>query len=316
MADPSWLRARQALGRTTRRARALSPVVRRRDHEEFLRLFRTWFPVGHFYSPYPDLDEVERRADAIFAPDVAIPGVDLREDEQLDLFAELAPLVADLPFPVEPAGPFRYHLANPTYAWGDGVVLHALLRHIRPRQIIEVGSGYSSAMLLDTAEGWLDGRDGVVPIRFIEPNPELLLSLLHPGDRRRTTIDALPVQDVPLEVFDTLAAGDVLFIDSTHVTKAGSDVNHLYFNVLPRLASGVWIHIHDVFMPFEYPREWVLEGRAWQEAYLLRAFLMYNEAFAVRWFQSLMWLRHREILEAGLPGVPPGSGGNIWLQRT
>jgi len=181
--------------------------------------------------------------------------------------------------------------------------------------VIEVGSGYSSAMLLDTADGWLDPGGSRVQIRFIEPYPQLLHDLLRPGDEERTVIDARPVQDVPLDVFDTLDAGDLLFIDSTHVAKAGSDVNHLFFEVLPRLASGVWIHLHDIFMPFEYPRGWVLEGRAWQEAYLLRAFLMYNDAYRVRWFQSFMWSRHPDLVADAIPGVANNLGGNIWLQK-
>ena len=289
--------------------------MRRRDHDEFVRLFRTWFPVGHYYSPYPDLDEVERRADAIFEPDVEVVGVDLREAEQVELLATLAPIIAEMPFPAQPNARYRYHLDNPTYGWTDGTILHAMLRHIGPQRVIEVGSGNSSAMLLDTADGWLDQGDHKVQIRFIEPHPQLLRDLMRPGDEERTVIDAVPVQDVPLVVFETLEAGDLLFIDSTHVAKAGSDVNHLYFEVIPRLASGVWIHIHDIFMPFEYPLGWVLEGRAWQEAYLLRAFLMHNDAFRVRWFQSFMWTRHRELVINSIPGVTNNLGGNIWLQR-
>lgn len=308
--------ARHGLRRLLSSARGLSPVVRRRDHDEFVRLFRTWFPVGHYYSPYPDLDEIERRADAIFEPDVEIVGVDLREAEQVELLATLAEFMADLPFPAQPDAAYRYHLDNPTYGWTDGTILHAMLRHIRPDRVIEVGSGYSSAMLLDTADGWLDQGGRKVQIRFIEPYPQLLQDLMRPGDEARTEIDAVPVQDVPLEVFDTLEAGDLLFIDSTHVAKAGSDVNHLFFEVIPRLASGVWIHIHDIFMPFEYPQGWVREGRAWHEAYLLRALLINNDQLRVRWFQSFMWTRHRDLVMKSVPGVDNNLGGNIWLQTT
>ena len=303
------------MDRQLARARALSPVVRRRDHNEFLRQFRTWFPVGHFYSPYPDLDEVERRAAAIFDPDVEIAGVDLREGEQVALLGSLSGFTADLPFPAQPDKTYRYHLDNSSYGWTDGTILHAMLRHIRPQRVIEVGSGYSSAMLLDTADGWLDDGERRTQIRFIEPYPQLLHDLMRSGDEQRAVIDARPVQDVPLDVFETLEAGDLLFIDSTHVAKAGSDVNHLFFEVLPRLASGVWIHIHDIFMPFEYPRSWIREGRAWQEAYLLRAFLMYNDAYQIRWFQSYMWSRHPDLVTKSIPGAANNLGGNIWLQR-
>jgi hypothetical protein len=122
------------------------------------------------------------------------------------------------------------------------------------------------------------------------------------------------VQDVEPEVFAALEAGDVLFVDSTHVVKAGSDVNHLILEVLPRLAEGVWIHLHDIFYPFEYPPAWVREGRAWQEAYLLRAFLTFNPRFAIRWFQDFLWQHHGEAMRR-LPGVAVNPGGNIWLER-
>jgi hypothetical protein len=171
-------------------------------------------------------------------------------------------------------------------------------------------------MTLDTTERWLDdGHGRRVEVVFVEPYTELLRGLLRPGDESRVTIHETAVQDVALEVFESLGAGDVLFVDSTHVVKAGSDVNHLYFEIFPRLAPGVWVHVHDIFFPFEYPQEWILEGRAWHEAYLLRAMLTGNDAFEIRWFQSLMWARHRQLLEGRLPAMGKNPGGNIWLQK-
>jgi hypothetical protein len=300
-----------AFDELVRRVRAHAPVVLRSRHDEFVRNYRTWFPVGHFYSPYPDVADVEKRAGTLFDDDAPLPGVDLRDAEQLDLLEILVKLGADLPFPEQPDPAFRYHFDNPSYAWGDGIVMHTMLRHIHPARIVEVGSGHSSAMILDTVDRWLDDVD----VRFVEPYPELLEGLLRDDDTGRVTIDRLPVQDVDLAAFTGLESGDVLVIDSTHVAKAGSDVNHLFFQVLPRLARGVWIHVHDVFMPFEYPIDWVREGRAWQEVYLLHAFLMYNTAFEVRWFQDHMWKHHRELLESRLPAMARNPGGNIWLQK-
>jgi hypothetical protein len=275
--------------------------------------YETWVPTGHFYSPYPDQAEIDRRAEAIFDTSKDPLGIDLRVDEQFALFDQLATLLEDdLPFPADKGDEFRYYFDNPAYAWSDGMILHAMLRHIRPRRIVEVGSGYSSAMTLDTTERWLDGD---VELVFVEPYTELLNSLLRPGDEQRVTVLEQAVQEVDLETFTSLAAGDVLFIDSTHVSKAGSDVNHLYFEVLPRLAEGVWVHVHDIFHPFEYSEAWVREGRAWQEAYVLRALLMFSDTFEIRWFQDYMWQHHRQTLEARLPLMAKNSGGNIWLQR-
>lgn len=287
----------------------------RAAHEQLRAMYQTWVPPGHFYSPYPDLAEYERRVAALLDRDRPLLGIDLREKDQLALLEELVPLVADAPFPEHrPVGDeerrWRYWYDNFAYAYGDGVVLHGMLRRLAPRRIVEVGSGFSSAMMLDTVDGWLPGTE----VTFVEPWPELLESLLRPGDEARVTIHRRAVQDVEPAVFAALEAGDVLFVDSTHVVKAGSDVNHLIFEVFPRLAEGVWIHLHDIFYPFEYPPAWVRERRAWQEAYLLRAFLTFNPHFAIRWFQDFLW-QHHEAAMRRLPGVAVNPGGNLWLER-
>ncbi|MFE5566266.1 class I SAM-dependent methyltransferase [Amycolatopsis japonica] len=290
----------------------------RSRHEDVLRAkqafedrYRTWVPPGHFYSPFPAKEEIDRRAAALFDVDARPEAVDLREADQIALFGELADLAADLPFTAEPNERHRYFFDNPEYSWADAITLHTMLRHLRPRRVIEVGSGYSTAMTLDTIEGWLDDTE----LTCVEPNPQLLESLLRPGDGERVRILGKPVQDVPVETFQALEAGDVLFIDSTHVVKAGSDVNYLFFEVLPRLPDGVWIHLHDVFFPFEYPMTWLTEGRAWQEDYLLRAFLMYNDRFEICWFQQYMWIHHRRLLEERIPMMANNPGGNIWLRK-
>lgn len=319
------LRRSLAKSRALRRVRASFLVrgqgerrLRAADEAETQGCTHQWVPPGHFYSPYPDLDEVEKREATLYDRTRDPTGIDLREAEQVALFDTLADILEDAPpFPAYAAAPgeseLRYHFDNPAYSWSDGLILHALLRHIRPRRVVEVGSGYSSAMTLDTAEHFL-AED--VELVFIEPYPDdLLHSLLRPGDKALVTIHEKPVQEVPDEVFQALGAGDVLFIDSTHVVKAGSDVNHLLFEVLPRLAAGTWIHIHDIFFPFEYPLAWLREGRAWHEGYLLRAFLTGNEAFEIRWFQDFMWHRHREELTTRLPSMTKNSGGNLWIQK-
>lgn len=297
-------------GRYRRLVDAHHALALEKNHIE--HVFGTWVPPGHFYSPYPDLAEYDRRADGLMSADNAPAAIDLRETEQLALFDILAGYMLDAPFPDERGDEYRYYFDNPAYAWGDGLTLHAMLRHVKPRRVIEVGSGYSSAMTLDTTEKWLDHD---VALTFVEPYSELLRSLLRDGDDARVTIHESAVQDVDPAVFGQLESGDVLFIDSTHVVKPGSDVNHLYFEVLPSLPPGVVVHIHDIFFPFEYPPPWVHEGRGWQEAYLLRAFLMYNPCFEILWFQSLMWARHRSTIEGKVPAMGRNAGGNIWLRK-
>ena len=124
------------------------------------------------------------------------------------------------------------------------------------------------------------------------------------------------VQNVPLAAFEELGDNDILFIDSSHVCKAGSDVNFLVFNVLPALAPGVVVHFHDIGWPFEYPLQWIADGRAWNEAYLLRAFLQYNRSFEILVFNSYAYRTFRSFFEKRMPLYLERPGGSLWLRKT
>jgi hypothetical protein len=270
-------------------------------------------PPGHFYSPIPDWEEVKRRAPRLFGdPPRSLAGIDLREEAQLALAQELAGYYADQPFTPAPAHDRRYYFENPTYSYSDALILHGMIRHARPRRFIEVGSGYSSCVTLDTNDLFFGGR---IACSFIEPYPEALHSLLRPGDSERVRIFAEPVQDVSLQVFQELEKDDILFIDSTHVSKVGSDLNALVFDVLPALKPGVYVHFHDLFYPFEYPRGWLVEGRAWNEAYLLRAFLSFNSDFEVVFWNDYQARYNQAWLEAHMPLCLRNTGGSLWLRR-
>ncbi len=272
--------------------------------------FVSLYPPGHFYSPVPDLADVEAQADRIFAPDRQLPGIRLRTPRQLELFRALAALARDAPLPEVPGTTARYGVENPNYGIGDASMLQAMLRHLRPGRYLEVGSGYTTALALDTNERYLGGA---MAVTAIEPHPELLRSVTRPGDR--VEVLAEPVQSVPIGRFRALGPGDVLFLDCSHVLKTGSDVQHLYTNVLPVLAAGVHVHVHDIFWPFEYLRHWVEAGRAWNEAYMLHAFLLFNDAFEIVLWNHYLAMEHRDVVEAELPAMLQTPGGAIWLRR-
>ena len=273
--------------------------------------FLTLFAPGHFYSPVPDLAEIEQRADQLFSSARELPGIDLRAAAQLELFGTLAALAREAPLPAVPGTTGRYGVENPNYGIGDASMLQAMLRHLQPSQYLEVGSGYTTALALDTNERFLDGK---MSLTAIEPHPEVLEAVLRPGDP--VEIIAEPVQFVPIERFRRLGDGDVLFLDCSHVLKTGSDVQHLYTNVLPVLAPGVCVHVHDIFWPFECLRHWVEAGRAWNEAYLLHAFLLFNGAFEILLWNHYLALEHPGSVEAELPAMLETPGGAIWLRRT
>lgn len=278
-----------------------------------LERYQLGWPPGHFYSPIPSLTEVREREEPIFGPRPAsLPGIELRPERQLALLKKLHAFYTDLPFRDDKQSGVRYFFNNPNFTHGDGTVLYGMIRHARPRRIVEIGSGYSSCAILDTNERFFGHA---ISCTFIEPFPDLLHSLLHDGDAARVTILDRRVQDVDIAVFEQLESGDILFVDSSHVAKVGSDVNHIYLEILPRLASGVYVHVHDVGYPFEYPKEWVYQGRAWNEVYLLRAFLLFNAAFVIELFNSYLGQFHRDALVHYLPIADRNPGTSIWLRR-
>jgi predicted O-methyltransferase YrrM len=270
-------------------------------------------PPGHFYSPHPDLNEVESRAKELFGDAPAeLPGIDLNIPGQLELLAAFAKFYADLPWSEDHRPPLRYCYGHGYFCHGDAIALFSILRHFQPKRIMEVGSGFSTAVMLDTLE--LFGHRPC-EITCIEPYPDRLRSLLRGDENASFRLQEQRLQDVDAALFETLETGDVLFIDSSHVAKIGSDVNRLIFEVLPSLKSGVLVHFHDIFYPFEYPRDWIMEGRAWNEAYLLRAFLQFNTAYRIIFFNNYLHFAHREAISARLPLTIRNPGGSLWLQK-
>jgi hypothetical protein len=216
-------------------------------------------------------------------------------------------------FPEGPTGdPTDYHSDNDLFSRLDAWALQGVLRHLRPARIIEVGCGWSSLVTARVNREYLDGD-----ARFtcIEPYPQEFLGA---GVDGMTELIATPVEQVAVERFLELGSGDVLFIDTSHVIKTGNDVQFLYHEVLPRLAVGVVVHVHDIFLPRDYPKDWVLGGRGWNEQYLLQSFLSFNEHFEV--MLGMAWLSAIHPKELATAASPSGAAlthgaGSIWLRR-
>jgi len=270
------------------------------------------FPIGHFYSPIADPDDIASRKDRIFARRDGSPGIDYREDAQLALMADLAPHVRGIDYPVEDPGDGQtYFYNNDQFPALDADFLHAALCHFRPSNMIEVGSGFSS---LITASVNRTTIGNAINFSCIEPYPR---QFLIDGVEGISNLVVSRVEDVDPTFFEQLGDGDFLFIDSSHVAKVGSDVNYLFFEIIPRLRPGVIVHVHDIFLPDEYPPEWVIDqSRNWNEQYLLQAFLQFNDAWQVLWASHLMVTRHEQAVQAVFPRVPRlGKGGSLWMRR-
>lgn len=301
-----WLPLFGSLARDNDKLRAEIAALRAAQSD-----WARFFPPGHFYSPLPSTSEVaEAFARGGFGP--PFPAIDLNEAGQAARLERFKGWYDEQPFPEKEKTARRFYLDNPSYGHFDAIMLYSMLREARPRRIIEVGSGFSSAAMLDLNETVLGGA---VQLTFIDPDMKRLRPLLRPQDESRVTLIEKRVQEVPLETFAALDENDVLFIDSSHVSKIGSDVNRLYFDVLPALSPGVLIHIHDVAGNLEYPPEWFAEGRAWNEQYLLRAFLMNNAAYRIELFTGWLFNTRHAWFREHMPLCARGGGGQIWLRK-
>ncbi|GLQ86734.1 class I SAM-dependent methyltransferase [Dyella flagellata] len=298
----------------------LSRFFRRRaqDNQENAARKRilTSHPNGHFYSPVVDPSEISARTDQIWPVHPAILGIDFNDASHQSILAREFPRFYpqyDYPEHLQESETLSsFFTQNSQFSWLDSRLFFVLLRAWRPARILEVGSGFSTLLAADVKRRFLDGD---LDLTCIEPYPR---PFLHHGFDGLTRLIEQKVQDVPMAEFLRLEAGDILFIDSSHVAKTGSDVNYLYFDVLPRLKPGVRIHVHDVFFPHDYPKEWVIDqNRSWNEQYVLRALLMYSNAFEVIFSSSYAYWRFPEQVRSALAYADGRyfDGGSIWFER-
>ena len=275
-----------------------------------------FFASGHVYSPVVDRREATAQADALW-PDAPseILGIDFDpEGHQRVIDSIIRPLLTGFDYfdpATRPDAPLAFPPDNDQFGGADALMLYCFMRHYAPKRIIEIGSGYSTLLMRDVNRRFLGGA---VRIECVEPYPRAFLRDPDIGIALRVD----PAQAVPLEVFSKLVAGDILFIDSSHVSKTGSDVNHIFFEILPRLADGVIIHVHDIFLPQEYPKDWVFAGRrSWNEQYLLRALLMgstdYRVLYAVHYANLHFADRLDTLINKSV--LPQRAGSSFWLRK-
>ena len=293
----------------------LAAVMPRCLHSErFQEIFAAWERHGfhvtpvHFYQPIPDTQSLP---ETLWNRRSKLAGVHMNDAMQLDLLRDRFPKFRDEyeGFPTKPTGePGRFYLNNHLFEDIDALVAYCMVRHFKPRLIIEVGSGFSSLLLGEAAT-----RNKHSALVCIEPFPREFLREGFPGLQ---SLMEKQIQDIDLDFFSQLQSGDILFIDSSHTIKIGGDVNYLFLEVLPRLKPGVIVHVHDIFLPFDYRRDWVMkEFRFWTEQYLLQAFLIFNSEFEVLMANGYLNHYHRAQLKATFPSLSSWGGGSFWLRR-
>jgi hypothetical protein len=293
--------------RTPPRRPLLSLAHKLHDNETALGIMRHAFRMfqrigitvspNHFYWPVPDFRELEARKWPIEAE---TPGLDLAFGRQLEFLQNVVPQY-QAEWQSE-SGPFfsvSYNYNNGFFETIDAEIAYSMVRHYKPRRIVEVGGGYSSRVMAAALDVNFK-QDGVRgELVTIDPYPD---RMPQKALSDRLTLITQTVQDVELDIFLSLESGDFLFLDSSHVVGIGSDVVREYLEIVPRLAGGVLIHAHDIFLPSDYPREAVLHNLAfWSEQYLLQALLMFNRQFEVLWGSSSMQSRATTALENAFP---------------
>jgi len=277
-------------------------------------LYKTIIPPGHFYSPLVSKEDILSKQTDIFNRNLTkLSAISLNEEVQCQYLKQISTYYSDLPFSEKKKVGLRYYYENGAYSYSDAIFLYGLIRTPNPQKIIEVGSGHSSSLMLDVNDLYFNG---LIKLVFIDPYPDILENLFKNEDSNKCQLIKEKVQDVELKELESLKENDILFIDSSHVAKCGSDVNHLFFNVCPNLKKGVYIHFHDIFYPFEYPKEWILEHeRSWNESYLLRAFLSYNDTFEIVLFSTYLEQFYKEWFLENMPLYLKNPGGSIWLKK-
>jgi hypothetical protein len=281
---------------------------------KFPEIFPAWEQQGfhvtpvHFYQPIPDTQTLP---ESLWNRPSELVGIDMNDSVQLDLLRKRFPKFSEEyeAFPTKPTGePSRFYLNNGLFDGMDALVAYCMVRHFKPRLVIEVGSGFSSLILGEAA-----AKNGSSTLICIEPFPQEFLKRSFPGLH---SLIEKKVEDVEIGFFSQLGSGDILFIDSSHTVKIGGDVNYLFLEVLPRLKAGVIVHVHDIFFPFDYRRDWVLdELRFWTEQYLLQAFLTFNSEFEVLMSNSYLSQYYSDNLKAAFPSLSSWGGGSFWMRR-
>jgi hypothetical protein len=270
------------------------------------------FPAGHYYSPIPTEEEVLTYIERRNLSKIELLGIELNEQSQIELLNDYVQYYNDLSFPEIKTTDFRFYYKNDFFSYSDAIFLYCFLRKHKPKRIIEIGSGFSSAVILDTIDRFFLEHP---EITFIDPDTSRLDNLLKSSDKEYVTVIAKKIQDVSPTIFSSLESGDLLFIDSSHVVKCGGELQLLMFEVLPFLPSGIFVHFHDVFYPFDYPSEWLIQGIFWNENYFLRAFLSYNCEWNIYFFNTYVAYLFEDFISAKMPLCIQNSGGSLYIQR-
>jgi hypothetical protein len=279
-----------------------------RSDKETLRTLQSYnvnIVPANFYSNIPSVDDVDNSFEFKFpegpyhSPLVFDHAAMLKLLNQLDAYADEFRPDSD----GDPSAPREYYWNNPAFSFSDAMAYYCMLRLVKPKHILEVGSGYSTLVAMRAIK-----KNGVGALSCIEPFPMPWLEELGVQLHRE------PVQSFQVDFFnDQLDDGDVLFIDSTHTVKAGSDCLHLYLRILPELRANLTVHAHDIYLPFPLPRKAFDKHVYWTEQYLLYAYLLDNPRAKVLYGSFFHFKVNKPALDRLMRNRWPSGGASFWF---
>ena len=272
-----------------------------------------------FHSPVPDIDDLEKRN--VWGLRSDLGGVDLRLNSQLRLLNDLGSNYSDeCQWPLSPtSNPSQFYIQNNLFSYGCAASTHCMIRHCKPETVIEIGSGMSSMVISDALS--------INHARDRQTSKYIVVDPYPPSFAERRPLKTIDWFETRVELLDSaffncLKANDVLFIDSGHCVRIGGDVNYLFLDILPRLKPGVIVHIHDISIPYEYPKVYATSEtfrQFWTEQYLLQSFLCFNNAFEVLLAMHYLMKDHGKAFKKAFPYYNPDihrlTSGSFWIRR-
>lgn len=267
---------------------------------------------GHFYSPVPSNEDITKYS-RLIDDSYCLSQIAVNFDLQEEIFSKMLEEYKSIDFPEHQTLGNRYYCQNSYYSHMDGITLSMMVRIFRPKTIIEIGSGFSSAAILDT----IDSISGYRPdVTFVEPNPGRLYRLIGTGQMSHIAkIVEARVQSSDLGIFKSLGQNDFIIIDSSHIVKFGSDLNFIFFHIFPLLSKGVIVHFHDIWKGFDYPAAWLMEGTYWNEAYFLRAFLSNSKCWEAIYMTDYMSALHDFEYRSKMPLCSRSAGSSFYIRK-
>lgn len=274
------------------------------------------FPIiDHYYEPMFNPKHLQHS----LRDDRNLPAINMNTDEQLSILRQFHYNDELLAIPAHKTDKMEYFYDNGSFLSGDSEYLYNIIRHLKPKNIIEIGSGSSTMMALNAiSKNKAEDSNYTCKMMCVEPYENSWL------EKTESIIIRKKVEDIEKSFFEQLTTNDILFIDSSHMIRPQGDVLFIYLQLLPLIKPGVYIHIHDIFTPKDYLDEWIFKNiRLWNEQYLVEAFMSYNQNFKI--IGALNFLRHqhynefsskcpvlKQHIESGVEREP----GSLWLMKT